>query len=322
MADRKETTNPGTNPDGLFSTYRYDDVDEGTWFFHVRLRNAKGWGDVSHFKFQIDTEKPESLTIKQLDATDPTSKVLKFAFESTDKTSGIDYYQVGLDDAESQLWRDGTGASSYELPRPQAGKHTLNVRAVDKAGNYITKSFEFMVEASNAPLITDYPKRVTSGKAFTIEGQAQSSSQVIVWMQRSGSEEKPYVTTSNEDGKFSRRIEESLPVGNYMAWAQSVDSNGIKSATSEKVAITVKAPFVVTGSMMVWGAGSIFALMLAMIVTLFIWVHRLRHEVATLKRSVFGVGSVKSAVKTAAMLVRRRVPIKRKKIVTKTITEL
>ena len=44
LADRYPDTNPGTRSDGLFSTYEYKDVDEGTWSFHVRLRTAAGWG--------------------------------------------------------------------------------------------------------------------------------------------------------------------------------------------------------------------------------------------------------------------------------------
>lgn len=312
LADRKPTTNPGTNPDGLFSTYRYDDVDEGTWYFHVRLRNGRGWGDVSHYKFQIDTQKPDSLEVKQVVSE---GELLKFTFTATDATSGIDRYEVALDGGTPQTWRPSGEGSLYELKRPGAGDHTLAVRAYDKAGNYVSKSVTFTIESiAVAPTITEYPEQVAVGAPITIAGSGAPSQQIIVWIAGRGDDGISYVTKTNAEGVFERVIEDAFAAGKYKVWAQAVADSGMKSPLSEKVSIRVGEPWKMPGGMIGWGVATLNLTMLVLIVSLYVWVIRLRQEIASLKRSVFGVGTVKNAVKTAAMLVRRRTPVKRPRV--------
>src|SRR3989338_4922163 len=42
-------------------------LEDGVWYFHARFRNSVGWGEVSHFRFQIDTKRPAPFTIKFID---------------------------------------------------------------------------------------------------------------------------------------------------------------------------------------------------------------------------------------------------------------
>lgn len=47
------------------------DIPDGIWYIHARFRNANGWGQISHFKFQIDTQKPSPFIITEIPVTDP-----------------------------------------------------------------------------------------------------------------------------------------------------------------------------------------------------------------------------------------------------------
>src|SRR3990167_8721643 len=82
------------------------DLAEGTYYFHVRLRNAEGWGGVSHFRFQIDTEKPTRFEISEIERKDLTDPRAEFIFDASDKTSGIDHYEIQIDNESPQVWQD------------------------------------------------------------------------------------------------------------------------------------------------------------------------------------------------------------------------
>ncbi len=57
FGDHNPTTDPGTKSDGLFYRYTYHDVEDGQWYFHIRLKNSAGWGPTTHFAFNIGPEE-------------------------------------------------------------------------------------------------------------------------------------------------------------------------------------------------------------------------------------------------------------------------
>lgn len=120
-------------------------LEDGVWYFHARLRNSAGWGDTSHFRFQIDTEKPDRFDITEIVRSDLTDPKVKFTFDANDKTSGIDHYEVSIDNESPQIWQDD-GSHIYETNALSSGRHILIAGAADKAGNTLANSAEFMVE--------------------------------------------------------------------------------------------------------------------------------------------------------------------------------
>jgi hypothetical protein len=134
LADRYPTTNPGTLADGVFSSYTFEDVDEGQWYFHIRFQNANGWGVVSHYGFRIDTAAPENLQLAVDDDGTLTA-------DATDATSGVKEYIVSIDGGEPTAF-----TSPLTLSGLSAGEHTLLVKAADWAGNEVSESVTFDVE--------------------------------------------------------------------------------------------------------------------------------------------------------------------------------
>lgn len=224
----------------VISEKEVTNLDDGVWYFHVRFRNASGWGEISHFRFQIDTEKPERFEIREIERKDLTEPKAKFIFDAKDETSGIDYYEIQIDSRITQIWRDD-GSHSYETAVTEPGKHILIAKVVDQAGNFLlASSTEFIIEPLNPPIITEYLKELQSGERLVVNGLTYSTSKVIVWLQREKGEPWNQIIKSDNQGVFTLAITERLEDGIYKIWVEAVDQRGTKSEPSEKIIITVK----------------------------------------------------------------------------------
>ncbi len=149
LYDKFPNSQPTIGYNTAISRKSLSDVADGAWYFHVQLHNNNGWGGISHFKFQIDTKKPSSFEIREVERDDRTDPKVRFVFDAKDETSGIDHYEIQIDGDSPQIWRDNgdSGGHQYETPTMDPGKHTLTAKAVDKAGNYIESSpQEFLIE--------------------------------------------------------------------------------------------------------------------------------------------------------------------------------
>jgi len=246
LADKKPANNPGTKSDGLMSSYTYEDVDDGVWYFHIRFRNSKGWGPISHFRFQIDTQKPEEFEIKFLETKITQTTRPTVLFNTTDKLSGIDYYEVEvgsgqIKNGEKVAHTDDMSNNPYTLPPQTPGKHSILVKAFDKAGNYITNSKDFVIEGVSAPIITEYSQNLLTDNELVVEGLSTPNSQIIFWLQKQDEAPKSYILQSDQNGNFKFLSKaNNLKAGVYDFWAESVDSDGSRSYPTEKYTIIIK----------------------------------------------------------------------------------
>src|SRR3989344_3344887 len=262
------------------------DLADGTYYFHVRLRNGEGWGGVSHFRFQIDTEKPTRFEISEVERKDQTDPRAKFILDAKDETSGIDHYEIQIDNEGPQVWRDD-GDHRYETPALGPGSYTLIAKAVDKAGNSLANSAEFVIQALEPPAITDYPRELASGEILTIKGETKyPNAQINIFLRHEKDEIKSYSVKSGKDGGFTFIAEDRLSSGIYTAWAEVADERGARSEPSEKITIAVERPaFLRIGS---WAVGflsvvvPLIALVLLLVYLAWHWWHRL----ATMRKRV------------------------------------
>jgi len=49
---------PGPISDGLMESKKFEDVEGGIWYFHIKLKNKYGWGEITHRKVLIALEAP------------------------------------------------------------------------------------------------------------------------------------------------------------------------------------------------------------------------------------------------------------------------
>ncbi len=257
---------PTANYIPAISSKELDNFEDGIWYFSVRLRNDAGWGAVSRFRFQIDTEKPSRFEITEARRTDLTEPKAKFIFDAKDDTSGIDHYKIQIDNGSPQVWQDD-GSHRYETPVLGPGKHTLIAKAVDKAGNSLASSAEFTIEALEAPVITDWPRELQSGELLVIKGTSQyPDSQIIVYLQQEGKDAVSYGAKADSKGGFVFVAEERPRDGIYKLWAEVADDRGARSDPSDTVTIAVQRPaFLKLGS---W-AVSLLAVVVPLVVLIF-----------------------------------------------------
>ncbi len=218
------------------------DLTDGVWYFHAQFRNEVGWGGVTHFRFQIDAEKPTKFELKPAlgDALSPRAK---FFVDAHDALSGIENYEMRIDNGEPAIWRDESGNGVYETPALEPGKHILVAKAFDKAGNYLTASQDFEITALDAPLITGYPKEMYSDAVLVIRGMTYPDVKMTAKVRRDKGEEKIQHFRSENDGTFTFVSDEKLESGAYTVAFRAENDEGAKSWWSEPVAIAVRGSF-------------------------------------------------------------------------------
>lgn len=227
-----------------------NDNADGIWYLSVRLKNEKGWGAISYLRFQIDTKKPEHFYIKEIKREDLTEPKVEFVFDAVDLVSGIDHYEIQIDNSDPIIWKDD-GSKRYITPVLEPGKHVLTARAVDKAGNYLGNYAKFSVEALSPPVFTEYSKHMPSEDYFIAKGMTKyPNSQIIVWLQKDKEEAKSSVIKNDNNGEFVFITEGKLKYGSYKLWGEAIDGRGAKSFPSDKLIIAVDRPaFLKTGSL-------------------------------------------------------------------------
>lgn len=116
------------------------DLEDGVSYLHIQYKTATGWGEVVHYKLQIDTVVPDSVSAKELLPG-------IFLFRAHDSGSEISHYEVQIDGGETIKFIDD-GSHVFATPAQTPGTHTLQVKAVDLAGNFTSTSLNFVTPAS------------------------------------------------------------------------------------------------------------------------------------------------------------------------------
>ena len=243
--DQKPTTNPAFIADSLTTEASFSDLEDGIWYFHINFKNQYGWGKITHRKVLIDTEVPESFEVvidNENDATNPTPT---FLFKTTDSLSGIEYYEVIIE-REDKTTTTTTPQNIKDNPyKPLAlppGKHSLQVKAFDKAGNYTLASTNFEISPIKGLEITKIPISIEIGETLTVEGKAEPGITVRIYIQKL--EQEPILERAKADsgGKFVLSYDKALVKGDYLVWAQAEDERGALSDPTKKYSLEVGLP--------------------------------------------------------------------------------
>ena len=219
-------------------------LEDGEWYFHIRMRNQYGWGGITHRKILIDTVLPEPFTIAVDTGGDATNPSPTLRFSTTDETSGIAYYEikVGLSEPERvtpALLRD----TVYIVPSQAPGKHTILIKAVDGAGNFSLASAEVTIEPIKPPTITAVPTTLQIGDTLTASGQTDyADSTIVVVVKKEGEEPQTFEVTAGNRGDWTYVYPRSLEKGTYQVWAYVIDYRGGQSEPAAKVTLAVTLP--------------------------------------------------------------------------------
>ncbi len=276
-------------------TITLSDIDDGVSYFHIQFKNSDGWGRVSSYKLAIDTEKPEIVSVENINGEESDNPLPKLKIISKDKISGVELYKVKVDDKEVFEHRpekitktaSGTYEVLVELPLVEPGYHTVSVEAFDRAGNSDIKVVSFTVKAFEPPIFTDYPEKVSDSVIPLIKGKTRPQSTVTVEISKLGDKIETYEVVSDSDGIFVVIPSDSFKEGVYELKAKAIDRFGAISEYSNPVRMLVQKPgYLRFGSMVVNFLSvliPIIALLGMLLLLLWFFFARLR----SLKRKVY-----------------------------------
>jgi len=239
LINDKPSSNPGPISDGLVSEKQFEDIGNVVGYFHLRLKNARGWGAISHFKFSIDTEAPTDFTMNFSSKEEILKNGLKVTFSVEDNLSRISHFEVKIDNDEAIILPDKE-LRIYDLPVLDPGKHTIAVKAFDNAGNFVADFKEIKIEALNPPEIKEYSSELKTGSFLVVKGSTYPNSDMTVWIQKDKEVPIPYKIKSNNLGKFIFISDGKIETGRYKLWIEAVNEFGLKTAKSKEIFILVQ----------------------------------------------------------------------------------
>ncbi len=133
------------------SPYKLPVLSDGVHNITVQaLDNAGNYIEKSVFAY-IDTNPPRKFS----PITEPlgwTKTVPEVTFETIDNTSGIDHYELLINNKLI-----GSVESPYKLPELNDGKHTISVRAYDLAGNFQEESINIYLDTIKPKISEVFP---------------------------------------------------------------------------------------------------------------------------------------------------------------------
>lgn len=268
-ASVKMDKNPYSDPDsvsqGIFSSKTYENIKDGIWYFHLKLKNQISWSKTFHYKFQIDTESPDPFNIKIDDYGDPTSPQPALYFETKDDLSGIKNYEVKIDGKNAISVEPGK-SNPFVLPIQDHGTHGVSIWAADRAGNGTEARAEFKIESIEIPEILIYTKAYNAGgEIFYLEGTSAPNSKVTIFFEKSG-RIKTWQALSDGEGNWSFLTDELFKSGVYKLYAKAEDKRGAISGSSSRQDVEVVLNGVAIGSFLV----SYYNLLFVIVVFIFL----------------------------------------------------
>lgn len=269
LIDKNPESDPGSQSDGIVESKRFDAVEDGEWYFHIKYQNKFGWGQPAHLKFMADVTPPEDFNISVDSGGDPTDPSPKLVFRTSDEASGIDYYDIRLGMETKKVGLKEVENGYYQLPPMAPGEYDFVIAAFDKAGNGASSTAKVSIEPLRSPIITDIPKLITNKDELIIRGTSfYPRVTVKIFISRSEKETQEVAVKTDDQGNWSYFHRGKIDKGSYEIWAKIIDDRGAQSLDSTKYLLTVES----AGIVEVYGWLIILILLLIiMLMSIYIW---------------------------------------------------
>jgi len=129
------------------SQYTFDGLSDGEHFVEVMAQDEAGHTTTRTLSFTVDTTAPELFIISPDHEQILNKDEVTVRWSGSDKLSGLSHYEVRLNQGE---WIDVGTETHYTFEGLSEGENTVEVRAVDEAGNEATEEITFEVDESIA----------------------------------------------------------------------------------------------------------------------------------------------------------------------------
>lgn len=133
------------------------DLEDGVWYFKARARRNKAWGPISAYIVRIDATPPQAKNVAF--TYNNNDKILRVAAEIQDIASGIDHYEIFIDDVfvkkiSVEEFINGVYMLTFNTP----GDHIVKLLASDRANNSVESLGTFRVADVVAPQLIVVPQ--------------------------------------------------------------------------------------------------------------------------------------------------------------------
>lgn len=284
--DKSPSSVPENTYTNMIGTKTITVSKDGVYYMHVQFKNDHGWGAVSHFRFKIDSEQPEPFTIVFPNGSsndDPRPVIL---LNSKDNLSGIDHYELKVGDGAPVLFATTTTPVTYTMPLQLPGKHTLLVKAVDKAGNSTVQSADFVVSTINSPVITSYTREVDEAGVIKVEGTTYPDTKVNIYFRSKERSVTSESVKSDMSGNFSLVLSKKMNPGVYELVAEAIDDRGAKSQLTTPVNILINQKVFFRISQMIINYVALGIMAIVAIATLIMFSVFVRSKMILLRRKL------------------------------------
>lgn len=215
------------------------DIKDGVWYFHLSLQEKGGsWTPASTFRIQIDNAPPEALDItEKFSQEDWPSLFLKAA----DKSSGILRYEINVSSLEEQAHVIEGAEGEIKIKDVNPGEHIAMIKVVDKAGNEYYTAVKFDIKPIERPIIKNYLEIVKTTDSMFMSGTSLPGARISIYLQKDNIIQSRQAQ-ADASGNWHYISEDKLAPGRYLAWAEALNQNGLKSEPTEKISFLVSPP--------------------------------------------------------------------------------
>jgi hypothetical protein len=233
--DKNPTTEPTTINSPAIVEKRYENLEDGIWYFHLSLQNNSGWSKTEHFKIKIDHTPPQidATEVSRGDLTDP-KPIIKLSIE--DKISCVKNFEFSINGKAIEYQRLPNGDLQLETLEP--GNHELVITAYDRAMNKNEAFLPITIKSIPTPEVTSYPAEIKVGEKLVIKGETIPNGNVEAQITSKKNNFLIREDFQSASGRFTFE-QENLRKGIVFASFRVTDRRGAKSEWSKPVQIKV-----------------------------------------------------------------------------------
>lgn len=233
--DKNPNTEPTTINSPAIVEKRYENLEDGIWYFHLALQNNTGWNKTEHFKIKID-HTPPTITATEIPRADKTDPKPIIDLQINDMISCVKNFEFSIN--EEVLDYEKLPSGNLRLESIEPGEHELVVTAYDRAGNKNEVFLPITITALEVPEVTDYPSEIRVGEKLVVKGVTIPNGNVEAKITSKRNNFLIREEFQSASGKFSYE-EEGLKKGIVFVSFRVSDARGAMSQWSVPVEIKV-----------------------------------------------------------------------------------
>ena len=232
--------NPNTEPDTLSKPAivekKYENIDDGVWYFHLALQDNDGWLKTEHFKIQIDQTAPV-ISLEEVPRVDKTDPNVIVNLSIVDNASCVKSFSMSIDGNETEYKKLKNG--NYSLGVMDPGHHEVLVEVVDRAGNQTEAYLDIEIVPIDEPIVKEYESPVSNYKEIFVKGESMENTDISVKVINRFSKAEFIEEFNSSTKEWRWEPETKMKSGNYILSFKATDSRGASSNWTEPIRIKV-----------------------------------------------------------------------------------